>query len=167
MGKDKQENKQGKKVMCMEIALMNCLDVGEPDASASGVSGTGLKGGRKTGIVEYGLMGNAVPREKAGKKNRIVLGLGVLWNGGIQPPAPGEVPTSCPGAGALRNNTMEPAAPGPADPDERSRNLLFSAFGWHEETCDRLERKIGRLDRRLDRLEGCRKQRRDEKVRSE
>jgi hypothetical protein len=161
-----QENKQGKKVMCMEISLINRQDVAEPDQSASGVAGTGLKDGRKTGIVEYGMMGNAAPQEKTGKKNRIVLGLGVLYNGGTKPLAPGAVPTSCPGAGAFRNNTTEPAAPGP-DPAERSGNLIFSCYERHERTYDRLNRKIRRLDQRLNKLEGRRMQKRDEKRRPE
>jgi hypothetical protein len=151
----------------MEIALIHRQGMAEPDPSASGVAGTGLENGRKTGIVEYRMMGNAALQEKTGKKNRIVMGLGILWNGGIQPPAPGEVPVLYPGAGALRNNTRESAAPCPEDPAERSGNLLFSASGRQERTGDRLNRKIGRLDRRLNKLNGRRMHKRDEKGRPE
>jgi len=147
--------------MCMEISLINRQDVAEPDQSASGVAGTGLKDGRKTGIVEYGMMGNAASQEKTGK-NRIILGLGVLYNGGIKPPAPGAVPAYCPGAGVFRDNTTAPAAPGP-DPAERSGTHIFSAFEQHERTYDRLNRKIRRLDQKLNKLEGRRMQKRDER----
>ncbi|MDO9326569.1 MAG: hypothetical protein Q7T80_16590 [Methanoregula sp.] len=166
LGKNAGEQRKEKKVMCMEIALMNRLDVAEPDQSASGVAGTGLKDGRKTGIVEYGIAGNAASREKTGKNNRIVIGLGVLYNGGIQPPAPGEVRPPCPVAGAFRINTTEPAAPGP-DPAELSGDLIFSCYERQERIYDRLNRKIGRLDQRLTRLETCRKEKREERGRPE
>jgi hypothetical protein len=48
----------------MKISLMNHQDAGEPDPSASGVTGTGQKYERKTGIVEHKL-----PRD-AGKFSR-------------------------------------------------------------------------------------------------
>ncbi len=201
--------------MRMEISLINRQDVAEPDQSASGVAGTGLKNERKTGIVEYGMMGNVgefprqdgctgtlpvqmipgeffapqipaqgsgttknppgstlkdtpVSREKTGKKNRIVLGVGVLYNGGttsVAPAeslAPGAVPASSPGAGVVRNNTTTPAAPGP-DPAEQSVDLIISSFERYERTYDRLNRKIHRLDQRLNKLEERRMQKRDER----
>jgi len=88
------------------------------------------------------------------------------YNGGIKPPAPGAVPASCPGAGVFRNTTTAPAAPGP-DPAEKSGNLIFSAFERYERTYDRLNRKIMRLDQRLNTLERRRKEKRDEKRRPE
>ena len=146
--------------MCMEIALINCQDVAEPDQSASGVAGTGQKNVRKTGIVEHGMEGDV------GKKNRIVLGMGVLCNGGTTPSAPGAVPASCPGAGAFRDSTPLPEDPG-TDPCERLGDLFFSCYERQERTYDRLNRKIRRLDRRLDTLEERRMHKRDEKRQSE
>ncbi|PKL68217.1 MAG: hypothetical protein CVV30_09820 [Methanomicrobiales archaeon HGW-Methanomicrobiales-1] len=146
----------------MEISLMNRQDVADPDQSASGVAGTGLKNERKTGIVEHGMMGNAAPQEKTAKKNRIVLGMGVLYNGRTTLVAPGTVPACSPGAGVARNNNTAPAAPEP-DPAEPSVNLIFSSFERYERTYDRLNRKIHRLDRRLNKLEDRRMQKRDER----
>jgi hypothetical protein len=190
----------------MEIDLINRQDVAEPDQTASGVTGTGQKNERKTGIVEYRMRENSgvfsrhdgctgtlpaeqvpgeffppqnptqksgnppgsisgytpVSQEKTRKKNRIVLGLGVLYNGGTKPAAPGAIPVSCPGAGVLGNSTITPTDPGP-DPCERLGDFIFSCYERQERIYDRLDRKIGRLDQRLDKLEARRKEKRDER----
>jgi hypothetical protein len=195
--------------MCMEIALMNRQDVAEPDLAASGVAGTGQENGRKTGIVEQGMMGAAgkfsrhagctgtlpvqkipgeffapqIPaqvsgtpknspgsmpevspalREKTGKKNRIVLGMGVLYNGGTLPPAPGAVPASTPGTGLLRDRTTAPEDPGP-DPCESIGHFLFTCYERQERIYGRINRKIERLDQKVKKLEVRRMQKRDER----
>jgi len=144
----------------MEIALINRQDVGEPDPAASGVAGTGHKNGKKTGIVEYGMI------KDAGEKNRIVLGMGVLYNGGTTPVAPGAIPASCPGTGVKRDRTTTPEDLS-TDPCERLGDVLFSCYERQERIYDRLNQKITRLDQRLNKLEGRRMHKRDEKRQSE
>ncbi len=146
--------------MCMEIALINRQDVAEPDQTASGVAGTGQKNVRKTGIVEHKMEGDAV------KKNRIILGMGVLYNGGTSSSAPGAVPASCPGAGVSRDSTIAPEDPS-TELCERLGDLFFSCYERQERIYDRMNRKITRLNRKLNKLEGRRMQKRDEKRESE
>jgi hypothetical protein len=159
-GKDERRTNKEKKVMCMEIALINRQDVAEPDQTASGVAGTGQNNGKKTGIVEYGMI------KDAGKKNRIVLGMGVLYNGGTTPVAPGAIPVSCPGISVLQNSTTAPEDHS-TEPCERSGDLLFSCYERQERIYNRLNQKITRLDKKLNKLEGRRMHKRDEKRKSE
>ncbi len=146
--------------MCMEIALINLQDVAEPDQAASGVAGTGQKNDKKTGIVEHEMI------KDAAKKNRIVLGMGVLYNGGTTPVAPEAIPASCPGAGVSRDSTIAPEDPC-TDASERLGDLFFSIYERQERIYDRMNRKITRLSQKLNKLEERRMHKRDEKRESE
>ena len=75
-----------------------------------------------------------------GKRNRVIIGLGVLFNG---PMNAGKIPDTGHSAGKYV----------PEDPPEGHGDLIFSLYEQQERIADRLNKKIARLDRRLTTIE--------------
>ncbi len=120
--------------MDMETSGTNHQDVAEPGGMASGGVGTGQEHRNPKGPAA------SCGRKKKERRDRIVIGLGVLD----------------PGRGAP---LPEPPAPHPVAPDgnevreESPGDLVFTLFERQERIAERLDRKIERLARRLDRIE--------------
>ena len=141
----------------MEIESTNHQDVADPDQMASGVAGTGHEYQNKNGITGKQL-GNDTPHNNSkksddffsssgfsgtpqnGKRNREIIGLGVLFNG---PMNAGRIPDTGHSAGKYV----------PEDPPEGHGDLIFSLYERQERIADRLNKKIARLDRRLTKIE--------------
>jgi hypothetical protein len=130
-------NKNKGKVIDMEIELTNHQDVAEPDQIASGMAGTGQENRNKTGIT--GKPDTNRPQKNC-RKNREIIGLGVLYNG---PMNDGRIPDTGHSAGKYV----------PEDPPEGHGDLIFSLYEQQERIADRLNKKIARLDRRLTKIE--------------
>jgi hypothetical protein len=107
-------------------------------------------------------------REKSGKKDRIVLGMGVLDNSRRQPVPPGSTLSTVAGARepaewtgkpepAGSTGTLQPAGTArteqPADPDteqdDTQLDLIFALCERQERVSERLNRKVERLDQKL------------------
>ena len=114
----------------MEIELTNHQEVAEPD-HVSCPARFGQKNSNENGNVEY-------HRERnPGAKNRIVIGLGILYNGGTSPVGQGTA-----------------SVPVQDDPEQEGvGDLIFASYERQERIADRLNKKIDRLDKRLTRLE--------------
>ena len=141
----------------MEIELTNHQDVADPDQMASGVAGTGQENRNKKEISEK-LLGNDTPHNNSknsdeffsssgfsgthqnGRRNREIIGLGVLFNG---PMNAGRIPDTGHSAGKYV----------PEDPPEGHGDLIFSLYERQERIADRLNKKIERLDHRLTKIE--------------
>ena len=141
----------------MEIESINHQDVAEPDQIASGMAGTGQENRNKKEISEK-LLGNDTPHNNSknsdeffsssgfsgtpqnGKRNRVIIGLGVLFNG---PMNAGRIPDTshCTGIDSAE------------DPPESCADRIFSCYERQERIADRLNKKIARLDRRLTKIE--------------
>jgi len=141
----------------MEIESINHQDVAEPDQIASGMAGTGQENRNKKEISEK-LLGNDTPHNSSknsdeffsssgfsgtpqnGKRNRVIIGLGVLFNG---PMNAGRIPETshCTGIDSAE------------DPQESCADRIFSCYERQERIADRLNKKIARLDRRLTTIE--------------
>ncbi len=141
----------------MEIELTNHQDVADPDQIASGMAGTGQENRNKKEISEK-LLGNDTPHNNSknsdeffsssgffgtpqnGKRNRVIIGLGVLFNG---PMNAGRIPDTshCTGIDSAE------------DPPESCADRIFSCYERQERIADRLNKKIARLDRRLTKIE--------------
>jgi flagellar capping protein FliD len=117
--------------------LTNHQDVADPDQIASGVAGTGQENRNKTGIT--GKPEANIPQKNC-RKNREIIGLGVLYNG---PMNAGKIPDTGHSAGKYV----------PEDPPEGHGDLIFSLYERQERIADRLNKKIERLDRRLTTIE--------------
>ena len=119
----------------MEVSAANHGDVARSDAIASGAAGT---------RVEHKGEAAAVPACSRGKspkrRDRIVIGLGVL--------SPGA------GAGSALPETPAQSPEAPADDmsrvEEGSIDLIFALYERDERIAERLERKISRLEKRMD-----------------
>lgn len=148
----------------MEIEFTSHQDITKSGYPASGIAGTGPDQGTRAGIT--GPAGNDFTHEDEGfrhadsepenpkgpalsqksggpsrvrRKETLVVGLGVLASGKRQPavhPEPVEDP---------RDNSPEPDR-GPGD-------LIFSLYERQERIAERLNRKIDRLARRLEKVE--------------
>ena len=120
--------------MDMETSGTNHQDVAEPGGMASGRVGTGQEH-RRVG---------AGGGKKPGRRDRIVIGLGVL--------SPGR------GTGTALPETPAPQPVAPAGDGDREEegclDLIFALYERDERIAERLERKIGRLEKRLDRIGG-------------
>ena len=141
----------------MEIELTNHQDVADPDQIASGVAGTGHEYQNKNGITGK-LLGNDTPHNNSknsdeffsssgfpgtfqtGKTKRVIIGLGVLYNGTTNA---GRIPDTGKSAGKYV----------PEDPPEGHGDLIFSLYERQERIADRLNKKIERLDHRLTKIE--------------
>jgi len=141
----------------MEIESINHQDVAEPDQIASGMAGTGQENRNKKEISGK-LLGNDTPHNNSknsdeffsssgfpgtpqnGKRNRVIIGLGVLFNG---PMNAGRIPDTshCTGIDSAE------------DPPESCADRIFSCYEQQERIADRLNKKIARLDRRLTTIE--------------
>jgi len=121
----------------MEIELTNHQDVADPDQIASGVAGTGQENRNTTGIT--GKPEENRPQKNC-RKNREIIGLGVLYNG---PMNAGRIPDTshCTGIDSAE------------DPQESCADRIFSCYERQERIADRLNKKIARLDRRLTTIE--------------
>ena len=116
----------------MEVSAANHGDVARSDAIASGAAGTG---------EEHKGAAAAVPVCNRGKRrDRIVIGLGVLRPGAGAGSALPEIPAHSPEA---------PADDGSRE-EEGSIDLIFALYERDERIAERLERKISRLEKRLD-----------------
>jgi hypothetical protein len=117
----------------MEVESTNREDVAEPDAVVSGMAGTGQEHGIKTGI-ETGKSGKPENKSPHVTHTRVVIGLGVLYNGKIHP------------------RTMQEAVQDPVtSPEvaESNGDLIFSLSGREDRIRDRIQKKIERLDQRI------------------
>jgi hypothetical protein len=121
----------------MEIELTNHQDVAEPDQIASGMAGTGQENRNKKEISEKP---EGTRFRQGGRRNRVIIGLGVLFNG---PMNAGRIPNTAHCTGI---NSAE-------DPQENCADRIFSCYERQERIADRLNKKIARLDRRLTTIE--------------
>ena len=125
--------KKVQQVIEMEVESTNHEDVAEPGQVVSGTAGTGQEHGRQTGKTEG--------KSPHVTHERVVIGLGVLYNGKILPqfraPVHGPVATR--------------------EVEESTGDLVFSLFDRDDRIRDRLEKKIARLDRRITKLEDRRR----------
>jgi len=121
----------------MEIELTNHQDVAEPDQIASGMAGTGQENRNKKEISEKP---EGTSFRQGGRRNRVIIGLGVLFNG---PMNAGRIPDTGHSAGKYV----------PEDPPEGHGDLIFSLYERQERIADRLNKKIERLDHRLTKIE--------------
>jgi hypothetical protein len=119
--------------MEMDIETTDHEDVAEPGQVVSGTAGTGQEHGIQTG--------SAGTTETKNPHSRVVIGLGVLYNGKILPP--------------LRDAAHGPVAT--REGAESTGDLVFSLFDRDDRIRDRLEKKIARLDRRIAKLEDRRR----------
>jgi len=114
------------KVIEMEVEPKNREDVTEPDAVVSGMAGTGQEYKNETGIA-----GRTEAKSPHVTHERVVIGLGVLYNGKIIP---------C----TLKDATKDPdTLPEVA---ENTGDLIFSLFDRQDRIKDRIQKKIERLD---------------------
>lgn len=121
----------------MEIESTNHQDVAEPDGIASGTAGTGQENGNTTGISPD-LSGNNSPHTRG--RHREVIGLGVLYNGAMNP-------------GRLSDTSHCTGKESAEDPQGGCGDCLFEVYERQERIADRLNKKIARLDRRLTTME--------------
>ncbi|MCX6690094.1 MAG: hypothetical protein NTZ39_10485 [Methanoregula sp.] len=121
----------------MEVELTNHEDVAEPDQVVSGTAGTGQEHG-----IETRKSGKTEEKRPHATHERVVLGLGVLYNGKIPP---------C---------TIQEAAQDPVTPQEAAESygdLIFSLFEREDRIRDRIQKKIERFDQRITKLEDRRR----------
>jgi len=125
----------------MEISAMQGEEVAAPGGVVSGAAGTG----QEHGIAAAPVTAGSCTKTK-GRRGRVVIGLGVLApdsGGGGQMPKEKEPEEEPVPAGA---GNPVPAG-GRVDP-----NLAFALFERDERIEERLEQKIARLEKRLDRI---------------
>ena len=116
----------------MEVSAANHGAVARSDAIASGAAGTG---------EELERAAAAVPVCNGGKRrDRIVIGLGVLSPGTGAGPVPAEPPAQSPEAPVVDGSREE----------EGCIDLIFALYERDERIAERLERKISRLEKRMD-----------------
>ena len=116
----------------MEVSAANHGAAARSDAIASGAAG-------KEEELERTAV--AVPACNGGKRrDRIVIGLGVLSPGTGAGPVPAETPVPSPEA---------PADDGSRE-EEGNIDLIFTLYERDERIAERLERKISRLEKRMD-----------------
>ena len=116
----------------MEVSAANHGAVARSDAIASGAAGTG---------EELERAAAAVPACTGGKRrDRIVIGLGVLSPGAGAGSAMPETPAQSPEAPVVDGSRGE----------EGSIDLIFALYERDERIAERLERKISRLEKRMD-----------------
>jgi len=117
----------------MEVESANLRDVAEPDGVGSCTAGTGQKHGietRKLGITEE--------KNPHVTHERVVIGLGVLYNGKIHPRT-------------IRDSAHDPVTS--PEVAECNGDLVFSLFDRQDRIRDRIQKKIDRLDQRITKLE--------------
>ncbi|MDD5189069.1 MAG: hypothetical protein PHF57_12765 [Methanoregula sp.] len=125
----------------MEVESIEIQDVAEPDQVVSGAAGTGheLR-------IERGVIGKITGKSTVGPgtATHVVIGLGVLYNGKIEPlPVPAtDEPDTC----------LEPS-----DIQEIPEKLVFSLFDPRDHVRDRIQMKIARRDQRIIKLEDRRR----------
>ena len=119
----------------MEVSAANHGAVARSDAIASGAAGKEEELERAVAAVS---VCNGGKRQK--RRDRIVIGLGVL--------SPGA------GAGSAMPETPAPSPEAPADDGSRGEegniDLIFALYERDERIAERLERKISRLEKRMD-----------------
>jgi len=74
------------------------------------------------------------------KRNREIIGLGVLYNGTMNP-------------AKIPDNANSPGTDSCSDPPENAGDLIFNLYERQERLAERLNKKIERLDRRLTTIE--------------
>jgi len=121
----------------MEIELTNHQDVADPDQMASGMAGTGHEYQNKNGITGKS-EGNSFRQDS--KRNRVIIGLGVLFNGPMN-------------AGRIPDTSHSTGIDSAEDPQESCADRIFSCYERQERIADRLNKKIARLGRRLTTIE--------------
>ena len=116
----------------MEVSAANHGAAARPDAIASGAAGT---------REEHKGEAAAVPACNGGKRrDRIVIGLGVLSPGAGAGSALPETPALVPEAPEDDGSPVE----------EGSIDQIFALYERDERIAERLERKISRLEKRMD-----------------
>jgi len=121
----------------MEVESTNLQDVAEPDQVVSGTAGTGQEHG-----IETGKAGITEGKSPHVTHTRVVIGLGILYNGNIPP------------------RTIQEAAQDPVtSPEvaESNGDLIFSLFDRQDRIRDRIQKKIDRLDQRITKSENRRR----------
>jgi len=121
----------------MEVESTNHKDVAEPDQNVSGTAGTGQKHG-----IETRNLGKTQEKSPHVTHKRVVIGLGVLYNGKIPP------------------RTIQETAQDPVtSPEiaESNGDLIFSLFDRQDRIRDRIQKKIDRLSQRITKLENRRR----------
>jgi len=123
----------------MEISAMQGEEVAAPGGMASGAAGTGQEHGMKAAPVTAGSCTH--------KRGRVVIGLGVLApdRGGGQMPG-----TEDPGAG--EDVSAGAGNPGAAS-DRMDPDPAFVVYERDERIEERLNRKISRFEKRLEKIE--------------
>ncbi len=121
--------KKVQQVIQMEVESTNLQDVAEPDQVVSGMAGTGQEHGIKTGKS-----GKTETKSLHVTHTRVVIGLGILYNGNIP------------------QRTMQEAARDPGTSPEVAEcngDPIFSLSGREDRIRDRIQQKIDRLDQRI------------------
>ena len=126
----------------MEVESIEIQDVAEPDQVVSGAAGTGHEF-----RIEAGVIGKITGKRPVGPgtATHVVIGLGVLYNGKIEPlpvPDAAHEPDTC----------LEPS-----DIQEIPEKLVFSLFDPRDHVRDRIQMKIARRDQRIIKLEDRRR----------
>ena len=129
--------KKVQQVIEMEVESTNHEDVAEPDQVVSGTAGTGQKHG-----IETGNAGKNEEKSPHVTHDRVVIGLGVLYNWKIL------------------SRTIQEAAQDPVtSPEvaESNSDLIFSLFDRQDRIRDRIQKKIDRLSQHITKLENRRR----------
>ncbi|MFA6362588.1 hypothetical protein [Methanoregula sp.] len=119
----------------MEVSAANHGAVARSDVIASGAAGTGEELERAAASLPVCSRGKSPKR-----RDRIVIGLGVLSPGAGAGSAMPETPAQVPVAPADDGSRVE----------EGSIDLIFALYERDERIAERLERKISRLEKRMD-----------------
>ena len=125
--------KKVQQVIEMEVKSTNHEDVAEPDQVVSGTAGTGQKHG-----IETRNAGKTEEKSPHVTHQRVVIGLGILYNGKIL------------------SRTIQEAAQDPVtSPEvaESNGDLIFSLFDRQDRIRDRIQKKIDRLSQHITKLE--------------
>ena len=129
--------KKVQKVVEMEVKSTNHEDVAEPGQVVSGTAGTGQEHG-----IETGNAGKTEEKSPHVTHERVVIGLGVLYNGKINPRT-------------IQETVQDPLTS--PEVAESNGDLIFSLFDRQDRIRDRIQKKIDRLDRRIIKLEDRRR----------
>ncbi len=119
----------------MEVESIEIQDVAEPDQVVSGAAGTGQEFGNEIKIAEKNVT-----------HKRVVIGLGVLYNGATARRA-------IPDAGQEPGISSGVAETGIPDLGENPEKLVFSLFDRQDRVRDRIQKKIFRCGQRLKKFE--------------
>ena len=121
----------------MEVESTNHEDVAEPGQVVSGTAGTGQTYG-----IETQNAGKTEEKRPHVTHERVIIGLGVLYNGEIPPRT-------------IRDRAQDPVTS--PEVAESTGDLIFSLFDREDRIRERIQKKIDRLDQRITKLEDRRR----------